>query len=332
MSSQNPEAQEQPRIKMRLLGRTAIRISEIGFGAWAIGGGATVCGRAFAFGSVDDQTSLNALQHGFELGVNFVDTADAYGMGHSEQLVGKAMKVSPRRIHVATKVGNVRCDPEPPRQDFSAAYVKAACDRSLNRLGITMIDLYQLHNPPKAVLMGNEIWDVLRELKDKNKIAHYGISVSHPSEGLMAIEKGGVETVQIVYNLLAHSSVKELFEIAVKKSVGIIARVPLASGLLTGKFQSGQRFADNDHRRDTYSPEKLDKALLQVEKFRFLAEGTGRTLAQAALKFCLAHPAVSVVIPGIKTPEQAAENVMAANVPDLTAEELKQIEEMASVC
>jgi aryl-alcohol dehydrogenase-like predicted oxidoreductase len=317
-----------PTLQMRLLGRTGLKISEIGFGAWAIGGGFNVAGRGIGFGQTDDQTSLRALQRAFILGVNFVDTADAYGRGHSECLIGKAVKVSPRRVHIATKVGNVRRDPEPGTQDFSAEYVKAACLRSLENLGVTMIDLYQLHNPPMNVIAGNEIWDTLRELKDKTRIAHYGISIGKPEEGILAIEKGDVETVQVVYNLLDRSAAQELFALAEKKSVGIIARVPLASGLLTGKYKPGHRFADDDHRKNSYPPETLDPLLQRVEKFRFLAEGTNRTLAQAALKFCLAHPAVSVVIPGIKTPAQANENVMAVAVPDLTPEELKRIEQI----
>ncbi|MGD0093137.1 MAG: aldo/keto reductase [Planctomycetota bacterium] len=319
-------ATTQGSLQMRLLGRTGIKISEIGLGAWAIGGGFNVAGQGLGFGDTDDATSLAALQQAFELGVNFVDTADAYGRGHSEKLVGQAMRLSPRRVHVATKVGNVRRDPEPGMQDFSPAYIREACDRSLERLGVTSIDLYQLHNPPREVIAGRAVWDALRELKDKTKIAHYGISIGRPEEGLLAIEKGEVESIQVAYNLLRREAARELFEEAYKKSVGIVVRVPLASGLLTGKYQPGHRFPDNDHRKDTYPPEKLAAALARVEKLRFLAENTGRTLAQAALKFCLAHPAVSTVIPGVKTPEQVRENVAAAAVPDLTPEELKRIE------
>jgi len=328
MGSEQANAPQAPSMQMRLLGRTGLKISEVGFGGWAIGGGFNVAGRAIGFGDTDDQLSLQALQRAFALGVNFVDTADAYGRGHSEQLIGKAVKVSPRRVHVATKVGNVRRDPDPSTQDFSAAYVKAACQRSLENLGVTIIDLYQLHNPPKAVIAGNEIWDTLRQLKDQTKIAHYGISIGDPADGLLAIEKGDVETIQVVYNLLERSAAKELFALAEQKSVGIIARVPLASGLLTGKYKPGHRFADNDHRQQTFGSGKLAAALVRVEKLRFLAEGTGRTPAQAAIKFCLAHAAVSVVIPGCKTPEQALENVLAAAAPELTKEELKRIEEI----
>jgi aryl-alcohol dehydrogenase-like predicted oxidoreductase len=315
----------QGRMQMRLLGRTGIKISEIGFGAWAIGGGENIAGRAIGFGSTDDQISLDALHRAFELGVNFVDTADVYGLGHSETLVGQAIKVSPRRVHVATKVGRVRRDNGADGRDFSASYVRNACDLSLQRLGVTMIDLYQLHNPTRETIESNEIWDTLRELKDKTKIAHYGISATTPGEGILAIEKGDVESVQVVYNLLEREAANELFALAEKKSVAIIARVPLASGLLSGKYSPGHRFAENDHRRDKFPPEKLAAALQRVEEFGFLAKGTGRTMSQAALKFCLAHPAVSVVIPGIKTPEQAVENIMAASVPDLTLEEISRI-------
>jgi aryl-alcohol dehydrogenase-like predicted oxidoreductase len=319
-------ATAQPSLPMRLLGRTGIKSAEIGFGAWAIGGGSNIAGRGMGYGDTADETSLAALQQAFELGINFVDTADVYGAGHSEKLVGQAMRQAPRRVHVATKVGYVRRDPEPLGQDFSPDYIKAACDRSLERLGVTTIDLYQLHSPPREVIASDAVWNTLRELKDKTKIEHYGISVVKPEDGLLAIEKGDVETIQVIYNLLQREAASELFEAAYKKSVGIIARVPLASGLLTGKYNPGHRFSDNDHRKDKYPPEKLAAELERVEKLRFLAEGSGRTMAQAAIQFCLAHQAVCVVIPGIKTPEQAVENAAAANTPDLTPEELKRVE------
>jgi aryl-alcohol dehydrogenase-like predicted oxidoreductase len=316
-------SQNQVGLKLRSLGRTGIRISEIGFGAWAIGGGAILGGHPVGFGSVDDKVSLAALQRAFELGVNFVDTADAYGNGHSERIVGQAVKNSPRRVHIATKVGTIRRDPDPSTKDFSKTYVHAACDRSLERLGVTMIDLYQLHNPPDEVIAGNEIWDALRELKDKSKIACYGISISRPEQGIKAIEKGDVDSIQVVYNLLERDAEKELFPLAERKSVSIIARVPLASGLLSGKYAPGHRFAADDHRSASYGPGKLEETLQRVEKFKFLAQG--RTLAQAALKFCLANPAVSAVIPGIKTPQQSEENIAAAAAADLTKEELERL-------
>lgn len=325
MSAEQSAPTPIPAPQLRLLGRTGVKISEIGFGAWGIGGGFNVGGRRTGYGDADDKASLLALQRAFELGVNFVDTADAYGIGHSERLIGMAIKLSPRRVHVATKVGTVRRDPQPSVKDFSADYVKAACEASLERLGVTMIDLYQLHNPPRDVIAGNEIWDTLRELKDHSKIAHYGISVNDPADGILAIEKGDVATVQVIYSLLNRVAAAELFPLAERKSVGVIAREPLASGLLSGKFKPSHVFADNDHRHDSYSPEKLPQALERVERLRVLSR-PDRTLAQAALKFCLSHSAVSVAIPGIKTPEQAEENIAAVAAPGLSKDELAAIE------
>ena len=303
-------------LQMRLLGRTGIKISEIGFGASSLGEIA------------DRESGLKALQCAFELGVNFVDTADVCGDGDSERWVGIANKTSPRRIHIGTKVGNVDLTRKTRIKDFSAEHVKAACDRSLERLGVTIIDLYQLDCPPPEVIAGEEIWDTLRDLKDKNKIAYYGITVGKPEDGILAIEKGDVDTVQVIYNLLERTAAHELFALAEKKRVGIIARVPLASGLLSGKYKPGGRFAGADRRNDIYPPAKFDAALSRVEQCRFLSAETGRTLAQAALRFCLAHPAVSVVIPGIKTAEQAVENIAAAGVAPLSPEELAKIDQL----
>ncbi|MCZ7649101.1 MAG: aldo/keto reductase [Planctomycetota bacterium] len=315
-------------LRRRALGNTGLNVGEIGFGAWAIGGGARLGDKAFGYGDTDDQASLAALARAFELGVNLVDTADSYGHGHSELLVGKAIRQAPRRVFVATKVGAVRRDPEPPRKDFSPAYIEQACERSLHRLGVTGIDLYQLHNPPREVIEDPAVWNALRELKDKGRIHHYGISIGRPDEGLLAIEKGEVETIQVVYNLLEREAAEKLFAKAERHGVGLIVRVPLASGLLSGAYKPGHVFAENDHRRDKYPPDRLARALERVEKLAFLARGAGRTPAQAALKFCLVPDAVSVVIPGAKTAKQVEENVSAASAPDITAEELQRILEV----
>lgn len=308
------------------MGRTGISVSEIGFGAAAIGGGAVVDGRGVGYGATNDAESLAALARAFQLGVNFVDTADSYGMGHSETLIGRAVRNAPKRVVVATKVGNVRRDPEPSRKDFSPDYIRQACVRSLNRLGVTCIDLYQLHNPPREVIEDPKTWNVLRELKDQGKIAHYGISIGDPSEGILAIERGEVETIQVVFNLLKRDAAKELFPLCVKHGVGVIVRVPLNGGLLSGKYGPGHVFPENDSRRQRYPPDKLAAELQRVDALRFLSENTGRTPSQSALKFSIAPDAVSVAIPGIKTAQQAEENVAAAAVPDLTPEDLKRIE------
>lgn len=319
-------APDLPVPRRRPLGQTGLKVGEVAFGAWAIGGGTVINGRPLGFGSVDDEESLAALAQAFALGVNFVDTADAYGAGHSETLVGRALKQSPLRVHVATKVGNVRRDPEPPAKNFDPEYIRRACDRSLHRLGVTCIDLYQLHGPSMEVIENRETWATLRALKDQGKIAHYGISINGVEEGLRAIEVGEVETIQVVYNLLAREPEEKLFEAADRHGVGIIARVPLASGLLTGKYGPGHVFESNDHRRNKYPPDKLAAALQRVARYRFLAEGTGRTLAQAALKFALLPKPVACVIPGGKTAKQVAENVGAAAAPDFTDAEREAID------
>ena len=308
-------------LRRRHLGHTGLTVSEIGFGAWAIGGGFNVAGLRLGYGETNDEESLAALARAFALGVNFVDTADAYGMGRSESLIGKALKSSPRRVYLATKVGNVRRDPEPSRKDFSPEYLRQACDLSLHRMGVTSLDLYQLHNPSREVIADGRVWEVLRELKHKGKISHYGISIGDPEEGLLAIRHGEVETIQLTYHLLDTRAATELFPEAEKRGVGIIVREPLANGLLTGKYGPEHRFADTDHRRDKYPPEKLQQVLARVEKLKALVRPE-RTLAQAAIRFALAPMAVSAVIPGIKTAQQAEENVAAALVPELTKEEL----------
>jgi aryl-alcohol dehydrogenase-like predicted oxidoreductase len=308
-------------LRRRPLGSTGLMVGEIGFGAWAIGGGFNVGGHAIGYGEVRDEESLAALARAFALGVNFVDTADAYGMGRSESLIGRALKSSPRRVHVATKVGNVRRDPEPSRKDFSPAYMRQACELSLHRLGVTCLDLYQLHNPSREVILDGRTWETLRDLKHKGKIAHYGISIGDPEEGLLAIQHGEVETIQLSYSFLEQRAAAQLFPEAAKRGVGLIVREPLANGILSGKYGAGHRFSDTDHRRDRYAKEKLEQILSRVERLKSLAR-PDRTLAQAALKFALTPTAVSTVIPGAKTAAQVEENVAAALTPELSQEEL----------
>lgn len=306
-------------VRRRPLGQTGLLVSEIGFGAGVIGGGGN--------GTPDDQVSLAALARAFELGVNFVDAADSDGSGHCEALIGRALKSAPRRVHLAIKVGQVRRDSQTPRMDFSSEYLRQACDRSLSRLGVTCIDLYQLHQPPLEAIADPAVWDTLRDLKDKGKIAHYGISIEAPEAGLLAIEKGEVESIQIVYNLLERRAAKDLFPQAEKKGIGILVGEPLANGILSGKYRPGHPFAEHDLRRQKYPPETLAEALKRVERVRFLSENTGRTPAQAALCFALAHEAVSVVLPGIRTSRQVEENVEAgsARVPNLSTDELARV-------
>jgi aryl-alcohol dehydrogenase-like predicted oxidoreductase len=272
-------------------------------------------------GKAQDDDSLAALGRAFELGVNLVVTSDAYGQGHSEILVGKAIKSSPRRVHVATQVGLVRREPEPLRQDFSPDYIRTACDRSLNRLGVTCVDLYLLQHPSREVLADERVWDVLRELKDGGSIAHFGVAAADAEDGLLAIEKGDVAAVEVRYNLSDRTAAQELFSKAEKKGVGILVREPLAGGLLTGRFTEDQELPENDTRRRRYSETQLRNAF---EKARLASELAceGRTAVQVALKFALASVAVNSVTVGVRNAEQAAEVFTTAVVPDLTPEDL----------
>ena len=304
-------------MEYREIGRTGIRTSVIGFGAWAIGGS--------GWGPVDDATSLRAMEAAIDLGVTFIDTADAYGPRHSEELVAKVLRGRRDRLVVATKMGNDFYH-EPRRKNFAPDYVRFAVDQSLSRLGTDYIDIYQLHNPSEEVIRQGDTFAALEDLKAAGKIRFWGVSIGPASEGIAAMEAGRPASLQVVYNLLAQEPASELFPQARAQGVGIIARVPLASGLLTGKFTSETTFPAGDHRAN-WKPEQLRARLERVEALRFLAEG--RTLAQAALRFAAADPAVSVVIPGAKTAEQVRENVAAMEVPPLSPEELRQVAALA---
>lgn len=305
----------------RPLGRTGINISELGFNAWVIGGGLHADTFDPGPGEAQDVESLAALTKAFDLGVNFVVTSDSYGQGHSEVLVGKAIKSSPRLVHVATHVGLVRRDPEPARQEFSPEHIRAACDRSLSRIGVTRIDLYLLQRPPREVLTDESVWKVLHDLKDAGKIAHFGVSLDDPSDGLLVLAMGEVSALNIRYSLCCTQAAQVLFSEAAKKGVGILVREPLAGGLLTGRFANAQELPEKDHRRRRYSREQLAEARAKAATVGTLVQ-SGRTAAQAALRFALASVAVSCVTVGARNAEQAAEDFTASSVAELTSEEL----------
>lgn len=304
-------------MEYRELGNTGLRVSVVGFGAWAIGGS--------GWGPVDDAVSLRALEEAIDLGVTLIDTADAYGPRHSEELVAKVLSGRRDRLVVATKVGNDFYQ-EPRRKNFEPAYVRFAVEQSLSRLGTDYIDIYQLHNPSEEVIRRGDTFAALDGLKAEGKIRFWGVSIGPDSEGMAAMASGNPASLQVVYNLLRQEPARELFPQARARGVGIIARVPLASGLLTGKFGPDATFPPGDH-RGNWKPEQLRANLERVEGLRFLARG--RTLAQAALRFAIADPAVSVVIPGAKTAEQVRENVAALDVPALTDEELERARALA---
>lgn len=323
----------------RQLGRTGLQVSEIGFGAWAIGGAAF----GNSYGPTDDAASLAAIRRALALGCTFFDTADVYGHGHSEELLGAALRTAHARdqVVIATKVGanfyNRDIDPAlaarlavylgRPLTDFAPAavlpvthssnfspdYLRFACEQSLRRLRSEVIDLYQLHNPDLALLAQGEVWQALADLKQAGKIRFVGISIHQPLEGMAALASGQVDAIQVVYNLLDQEAAAQLFPAAQRAGVAIIAREPLANGFLTGKYQPDAHFAPGDVRAAW--PASVVAARARAAQ-ALAAELTrpGVTLAQAALRFALAHPAVCTVIPGAKTPAQVEQN-LAATAP-----------------
>jgi aryl-alcohol dehydrogenase-like predicted oxidoreductase len=311
-------------MQYRTLGRTGLRVSEIGFGAWAIGGPSKLGPVQIGWGEVDDAMSLRAIEAAYDAGVTFFDTADVYGTGRSEVLIGKALKSRRDRVVIATKVGNRTTAAGEWVKDFSKQWIAEAIDASLTRLGMDYVDLYQLHSGTDTAQYRDETFEALNALKAAGKIRHYGISVGPCAHGPWVIRNTPAETIQVVYNMLEREPEAELLPLAQAQGIGIIARVPLASGFLSGKFTQDTQFAPNDHRSRTYPPEKIRQMVGQVAKLDFLTEGKSKTLAQAALQYCLAHPAVSAVIPGAKTPEQARANAAASDGVLLSPQEVAQ--------
>ena len=305
-------------MKYRNLGGSGLRVSEVGFGAWAIGGNA----HGNSYGPTDDKTSIEAVQKALELGCNFFDTADVYGHGHSEELLGQALKGHRDSVIIATKVGGDFYH-DPPRMNFNPDYLEFALAKSCERLGTDYVDLYQLHNPPVQLTKNRRIFDSLETLKESGKIMQYGISIHDPHEGLVAIKEGRPAAIQVVFNILRQEAKNQLFKVAQDNSVGIIAREPLANGFLSGKFRSDSTFLLGDIRHNF--PQDYVRSLTYAsEQLRFLESKT-RTLAQASLRFVLDHKEVSTTIPGAKTTQQTEENMRAADITSLTGEETLRI-------
>ena len=305
-------------MQYRTLGRTGLRVSEVGFGAMTIGGE--------IFGATDDQESLRALHRAIDLGINFIDTADAYGRGHSEELLAQVLKTRRNEVILATKGGN-QFTVRQGLRNFDPDYITSALEQSLRRLQIETIDLYQLHNPSPEVMRRGEIFDRLDRFKREGKIRFYGVSLEKTADGIVAIETGKPDTLQVVYNILHQDPEEQLFSLAQKEHIGIIARVPLERGVLSGRFKSTAEFAQRDWRRGVFPDEALTQANAAVEKLQFLVKGEVPNLAQAALRFVLCHPAVSTMIPGIRTVKQAEDNAAASGKP-LPAADVKRVQEL----
>jgi len=304
-------------MQYRRLGRTDMTVSAISFGAWAIGG---------AWGDVDDEESLRALHAAVDMGVNFIDTADVYGDGRSERLVARLRQERPRDvIWVATKAG--RRLPAQTPDGYNRENLTAWVERSLQNLGMDALDLLQLHCPHPRVYEMPEVFGILDELVAAGKLRNYGVSVETVDEAFRAISHPHVASVQIIFNIFRLKPAQSFFGLAKERGIGILARVPLASGLLTGKLRRGSTFAEGDHRHfnregqafdrgETFSGVPYELGLDAVEALRPLVPA-GTSLAQFALRWILMFDAVSCAIPGAKTEAQARENAAAALLPPL---------------
>src|ERR1700733_5424563 len=311
-------------MKYRELGRTGWKISEISFGAWCIGG---------AWGSVNDKESLTALHAALDAGVNFFDTADVYGDGRSERLLAKLRKEHQEKFYVATKAGRRLREQTP--EGYSRENLTTFIDRSLRNLETDTLDLLQLHCPPTQVYYMPEVFDILDDLTKEGKIRHYGVSVEKVEEAIKALEFPNVQSVQIIFNIFRQRPADLFFDQARKRKVGILARVPLASGLLSGKITRDSKFAKDDHRAfnrhgeafdrgETFSGMDFEIGLRIVEELKTLVHKNA-ALAQLALRWILEFSAVTCAIPGAKRPAQVAENITASDLKPLPATTLKKI-------
>ncbi len=312
-------------MKYRPLGRTGWNVSEISFGAWAIGG---------AWGEVSDDESLRALHAAVDAGVNFIDTADVYGDGRSERLVARLRKERKEEIVIATKAG--RKLPQQTVEGYSRENLTRWVDDSLRNLAVDALDLLQLHCPPTDLYYHPEVFGILDDLVRAGKLRFYGVSVQRVEEALKAIEYPGVQSVQIIFNCFRPRPAEVFFPLAKERKVGILARVPLASGMLTGKLRGDSQFAADDHRNfnrhgekfdvgETFSGVDYEAGLRAVEEVRALLS-QGMSMAQFALRWILMFDAVTCAIPGGKRPNQVHENCRASDLPPLGAEAMATVQ------
>ncbi len=311
----------------RLLGKTGMKVSEVSFGTWAMGSG---------WGPVDDKESMAALNKAVDLGVNFFDTADVYGNGRSEKLLGQLLRDRKETIYVATKAGR-KLSPH-TADKYTPLVIRRFIEDSLKKLRVDALDLLQLHCPPYEVYYMPELFGSLDDLVKAGKLKNYGVSVEKVEEALKAIEYPGVKTVQIIFNMFRQRPAELFFREAKARWIGILARVPLASGLLTGKMTRSTTFTSDDHRfynrkgqafdrGETFSGVDYAKGLQAVEELKRILP-RGMTMSQFALRWILMHAAVTCVIPGAKTPAQVEENAKASSLPGLPRGVMRQVEEI----
>ena len=296
-------------VRYKQLGKSGIRVSELGLGCWAIGGPVDLFGIPVGWGPVDDRESESTIRRALELGVNLFDTADVYGSGHSEELLGKTLQG--KDCIIATKAGNTRRDGKGVKE-FSEAFIRTQLESSLRRLKRETVDVFQLHNPPPDVWQNDEVFSLLNKLKQEGKIRVAGVSISTMQEGIHLIQNRKVDLLQVLFNVLNQAAADQLLPLAEENEIGIVARVPLASGLLTGKFDRDHKFAADDNRQNYLTSRRLGETLDQVDRLRQMIHDSGYTLQQVALAFLLRFPVVP--IPGARSVQQLEQNVSATNV------------------
>ena len=317
-------------MRIRRFGDTDLEASEIGFGTWALG--------STWWGDVSEDAGQRLLELALELGVTFFETGDAYGQGTNEELVGRVLAPHRDRVQLSTKFGYVLDDERREQsegerpQRWDGPFIRQALEASLRRLRTDYVDLYQLHNPRQDAVDSDDCFAALEELRTEGKIRHYGVTlgpaIGWREEGLAAIERRRIASVQTVYNLLEQDPGRDLMSAAAERGVGVMARVPTSSGLLDDNLTPDTTFGPGDHRR--HRPrEWLVEGLQKIERVRFLCEpGSGRTMAQAALRFILAQPQMTVVIPTITNEAELREYAGAANAPELTEDELVRVADL----
>ena len=315
-------------MEYRPFGRTGWKISTISFGAWAIGGD--------AWGQTDDAASMRSLHKAIDLGVNFIDTADVYGDGHSERLVARLRRERSEAIIVATKAGR-RLSPH-VAAGYNRSNLTAFVERSLRNLETEALDLLQLHCPPPEIYGLPETFGILDDLVRAGKVRFYGVSVESVAEAAAAVAYRNVQSVQIIFNMFRHKPAEQFFPLARERGVGILARVPLASGMLSGKLSRDTQFASTDHRHynrhgesfdqgETFSGVDYETGLRAVEELRALVP-PGRSMAELALRWILMFPEVSAAIPGARNAAQTENNVRALELAPLPASTLQRVREV----
>ena len=311
-------------MRQRKFGKTGLLVSEIGMGTWELGGR--------EWGDIGEKEAIDLLRYAFEKGVTFYDTADQYGGGRAERLLGEAFSALGDRVVIATKLGYeldsdgwISQGGKVPAFNASQKYIREAVEGSLTRLKRDIIDIYQFHTPPPA-----ETWDeafgTMEKLKSEGKIRFYGICLGNEAQALKAIAETGISSLMLTYNILNQDMAKPVMETAAEKGIAVVARQPLSSGLLSGQLNADTEFAENDYRK-TWPREKLLADLEKVEKIRSIVGDKARSLPQAALKFILAHPAVCCVVPGMMSPAQVDDGVATSGAAPLPAAILEELRE-----